>query len=291
MIGLDAWWSGGRRVPVRTRDGTERRVFVRTGGEGPCVTLLHGFPSSSWDFARLVERLAGVGYLALDHLGFGDSDKPARYAYSLFEQLEVLLQIWRARGVEKTWVIAHDYSVSVVQEMLAAMARGGWPGPSVEGVTLLNGGLVFSAIDRKPIQDLLRMRIVGPVLSHLMPEGLFVREFGDVFADAHRPSLDELAEHFRAVTHRGGRAAIARVARYLEERREHEARWSKALAEAPVPVRYVWGLEDPISGPSILAALRDRVDAPDVVELEGVGHYPQIEAPDAVLEAALLPTA
>lgn len=290
MDDLERWWGQGERVQVQDRNGIEHRLFVRDEGDGPTVTLLHGFPSSSWDWARLVERLGDVRWLALDHLGFGDSDKPTSHTYSLFEQLAILEQVWAARGVERTWVIAHDYSVSAVQEALARMAEGAWTGPTVEAVTLLNGGLFYSAIDRKLVQDVLRAPVLGPLAARLLPQRLFLREFGDVFAAEHRPPETELVDHWRAITNRGGRPAIARVARYLDERREHEDRWTEALVDPPVPVRYVWGLEDPISGRSILDALRDRVPDPDVVELEGVGHYPQIEAAADVHGAALLPS-
>jgi pimeloyl-ACP methyl ester carboxylesterase len=47
------------------------------------------------------------------------------------------------------------------------------------------------------------------------------------------------------------------------------------------------GMEDPISGAHMVARFRELVPAAAVVELPGVGHYPQIEAPTAVLEAAL----
>lgn len=290
MDALADWWTSGERIEIRDRDGSTHRVFVREAGDGPTVTLLHGFPSSSWDYARLVGRLEDVRWLALDHLGFGESDKPDGHAYSLFEQLAILEQVWAARDVDRTWVIAHDYSVSVVQEALAQMAEGGWTGPAVEAVTLLNGGLFYSAIERKLVQDVLRAPVLGPLAARLLPRALFLREFGDVFADGHRPPESELVDHWRAITNREGRPAIARVARYLDERREHEERWTMALVDPPVPVRYVWGLEDPISGTSILGALRERVPDPDVVELDGVAHYPQIEAPDEVYAAALLPS-
>lgn len=79
------------------------------------------------------------------------------------------------------------------------------------------------------------------------------------------------------------------MARYLGERAEKEARWTRALAEADVPLRFVWGLEDPVSGRSILEGIREELPDPDVVELDDVGHYPQIEAPKRVFEHLVLP--
>ena len=53
-----------------------------------------------------------------------------------------------------------------------------------------------------------------------------------------------------------------------------------------MPILLIDGMEDPISGAHMVARFRELVPAAPVVELAGVGHYPQIEAPAAVLEAA-----
>jgi pimeloyl-ACP methyl ester carboxylesterase len=45
------------------------------------------------------------------------------------------------------------------------------------------------------------------------------------------------------------------------------------------------GLEDPISGRSIVARWRQLLPAAPVFELADVGHYPQVEAPEEVLAA------
>jgi pimeloyl-ACP methyl ester carboxylesterase len=66
------WRDGGRWV--QTEVG---KMFVRTGpGEAPTVLLLHGFPSSSFDFREVLPYLGGHAWVAMDFLGFGLSDKP-----------------------------------------------------------------------------------------------------------------------------------------------------------------------------------------------------------------------
>ena len=71
MIGLDDWWAGGERLP--------EGVFTRAdgGADAPAVTWLHGFPMSSWDWAKLHAALGpGRRDVSLDFLGFGASEKP-----------------------------------------------------------------------------------------------------------------------------------------------------------------------------------------------------------------------
>jgi pimeloyl-ACP methyl ester carboxylesterase len=43
--------------------------------------------------------------------------------------------------------------------------------------------------------------------------------------------------------------------------------------------------EHPISGAHMAKHYRELIPYADVVELEGIGHYPQVQAPTAVLNA------
>src|SRR3712207_5405188 len=94
------WWRGGERI----QGPGGHAIFVRVDGpdDAPPVTFLHGFPTSSWDWLPVVERLRGERrLLTFDFLGFGDSDKPRGHRYSLVEQADVTEAVWRHVGVER----------------------------------------------------------------------------------------------------------------------------------------------------------------------------------------------
>ena len=79
------WEMGGERIDFRGH-----RIFVRRrDGEGPPLVLLHGFPSSSYDFRALLDELPGRAAIAFDYLGFGLSDKPADHEYTLTWQADL----------------------------------------------------------------------------------------------------------------------------------------------------------------------------------------------------------
>ena len=94
-----------------------------------------------------------------------------------------------------------------------------------------------------------------------------------------------MAEAWQHLRRNGGKAVMPRLLRYIAERRQHRERWVGALLHAGVPIALVNGLEDPISGRSIVARWRELLPAAPVFELPGVGHYPQVEAPEEVLAA------
>lgn len=292
MENLDEWWSRGQHVHVRREAGglaePERcQIFCRVLGEGPWATLLHGFPSSSWDWAKVAPRLAEKRrLLAFDFLGFGDSSKPRGHAYSLFEQADITQELWRRHGVTETALVAHDYGSSVAVELLARQAEGRLD-VCVTHAVVLNAGLYVDLYRPRVIQRLLELPVVGALVARAVGQRRFRKSFAAVFAPRHRPSEAELAQHWEAVARRRGHHQAHRIIRYLGERRRHRERFEGALETSRVPLGFIWGMRDPVSGAPVAERLRARRPQAPFVALDDVGHYPQLEAPDRVAAEAL----
>jgi pimeloyl-ACP methyl ester carboxylesterase len=75
-----------------------------------------------------------------DFFGFGASDKPANHDYSIHEQADLVEAMWQREAITETTLVAHDYAVTVVQELLARRDEGALP-VTLRAVYLLNGGL------------------------------------------------------------------------------------------------------------------------------------------------------
>lgn len=116
---------------------------------------------------------------------------------------------------------------------------------------------------------------------------LFARRFSTIFGPETQPSKRELEDVWEAIRYNGGPGAVHEVIQYLGERDRHRERWVGALGDTEVPLRLIVGPEDPVSGENIAARFEAVVPDPDVVRLEGIGHYPQLEAPDRTLESVL----
>lgn len=289
-ISYAEWLSSGERALVGLPDRKAASaatfgIFCRLSGNsnGPWLTLLHGFPTCSWDYAKVLPALeARFRVLAFDFLGFGDSDKPRKHRYSIHEQTDLAEAVWRHFDVRETWIVAHDYAVSVAQELLARPAEA--PGNvHIRGVTFLNGGVYPDLARPLRIQRLLRSPLVGAILSRLSNERMFHRNLSSVFSPQHRLRSEELAQHWIAIARRGGRGLAHRLIAYMDDRDRHCQRWSSALEKTRVPLHFVWGLLDPVSGAHMLARVHSRLPNARVVELADVGHYPQLEAPERVV--------
>jgi pimeloyl-ACP methyl ester carboxylesterase len=288
VTGLPEWWSEGDRVEIRL-GGSERAVFVRRMGAGASMTMLHGFPSSSHDWAKVAPALAERYALTLpDFLGFGASDKPADHDYSLTEQADLVEALWEREGIASTVVVAHDYAVSVTQELLARRAEGALA-VDLLAVHLLNGGLYPDVHRPQPIQTALLDPEQGPRVSAAITEELLVGALEPTFAEGFDAAADS-ADIWQATNRDGGQLISHRLIRYIHDRTTNAQRWVTALETTDVPVAFIWGMLDPISGAHMADRIRERLPDAPFLALDGVGHWPPLEAPEQVA-AALLPGA
>ena len=101
-----------------------------------------------------------------------------------------------------------------------------------------------------------------------------------VFGPDTQPKADEQDAFWDLIDFNDGRRVMPGLLQYLKERRRNRDRWVDALAGSPVPLMFIDGLLDPVSGAGMAEGWRRMVPQGELVELAGIGHYPQIEDPE-----------
>jgi pimeloyl-ACP methyl ester carboxylesterase len=265
------WLAGGRLASL----GAER-IWYRVDGAGPTLLFAHGYPTSSHDYAPVIARLAArYRCVSFDFLGFGASSKPRRdYSYPL--QHQALAAVVAAAGVTRAVLVAHDYAVTVGQDLLA-----GTPAPpfALDGVVFMNGALDPAQHRARPIQRLLATPVGARLGRLVMRRAIVLRALREILVRGEALPDDDVWE---SITSGGGLRVMPRLLHYIAERRGRRDALLAALAAGRAPVALVWGLDDPVSGRHVLEAVRPLVTGAPVRELPGIGHYPQLEAPDEV---------
>ena len=258
-----------------------RRLFVRRRrGSGPRIVLLHGFPSSSFDWAPLLAARSDWEVLTFDFLGFGLSDKPADHVYSLSWQADAVEHLVRRTGDEPVVLVAHDMGTSVVTELLARDLRGELT-IGLSAVLLFNGSILLDRASPTIGQRLLRSR-GGAVFARLTSETSFRTQFGRVFSKAHPLTRADAADHWSLVSHSGGHRIGHRLIHYMDERDRLTDRWHGAVRDWPGDLSLAWGLLDPVASTAVLDGLRELRPGVPVTELPDLGHYPQLEVPERI---------
>jgi pimeloyl-ACP methyl ester carboxylesterase len=253
-------------------------------GTGEPLVLIHGFPTASWDWNRLWPMLVQQhNVLTLDMLGFGFSDKPSNYDYSIEDQAD-LFQGWiEGLGLPSVHLLVHDYGCSVAQELLAREQEGGLPF-RIASVCFLNGALFPEVHNPLLIQKLLRSPF-GGLISRGLTRRSFERNFRRLFGSQNPPDRQDMEDFWHLLTYNNGRGILHHLIQFMEERRCHRNRWVGALQKATQPMRLISGTADPVSGAGMARRYRELIPDGDVVTLRNIGHYPHFECPWEVFSA------
>jgi pimeloyl-ACP methyl ester carboxylesterase len=285
VTSIGQWWAAGEQVVLPGR-GAERAIFVRRMGAGPPMTLLHGLPSCSHEWDKITPALAERHTLLLpDLLGFGASDKPLDHDYTLIEQADLVEALWAHEGITSTIVVAHDYSVSVMQELFARRAEGSLV-VDIAAVHLLNGGLYPDLHRAQPIQVALLDLEQGPKISASLNGDLMTAALKPTFSEDFNAAADS-ADIWAATSRDDGQLLFHRLMQYIPERRANAERWTTALETTDVLVSFIWGMLDPISGGHMAPRIREGRPHAPFLALDDVSHWPMLEAPERVSAAVL----
>ncbi|WP_192983130.1 alpha/beta fold hydrolase [Pseudomonas sp. EggHat1] len=278
-IALDEWRGQSQVLDFR---GHRIRYWTAGDTEAQPLLLIHGFPSASWDWHRLWAPLAErYRVIACDMLGFGYSAKPRGHAYSLLEQADLQQALLAHIGEQRpVHVLAHDYGDSVAQELIARHQDGQL---QLASCVFLNGGLFPETHHPVRVQKLL-LGPLGPLIGRLFSRRKLAQSFARIFGPHTQASEAELDALWQLVAYNNGPAVMHRLIRYMPERRQQRLRWVTAMQTTTLPMRVIDGAFDPISGAHMVARYRELIADADTVLLDGIGHYPQLEAPAAVLE-------
>jgi pimeloyl-ACP methyl ester carboxylesterase len=256
------------------------------------LLVLHGFPSSSFDYAAVLDGLrSGRRVLLFDMVGYGLSAKPDQ-AYTMALQADVASAFVASLGLVRLALLTHDMGDTVGGELLARRAEGTWT-VDVSRRVLTNGSIYIDQAHLTNGQQFLlglpdeKLPPGSPLDAASLAQSL--RETFSPLTPTVPPGWagDPLPEAAAQVVHDDGQLLLPRLIRYIEERRSHERRFTGAIESDPSPLHIVWGMDDPIAVPSMVdTLLRARPDA-TADRLDGVGHYPMMEAPQRFLDAVL----
>lgn len=260
-------------------------------GEGPTLLLIHGYPFSSWDWSliwpTLLERFTVI---APDMIGMGFSAKPVAYQYSVHDHADMHEALLAHLGVEQCHVLAHDLGDSVGQELLARHEFGDWSYRPVrfESITWLNGGMFNEAYTPRLMQKLMSRTPLGDIMSHVQGSALSRKllepTLNEMFGPNTKPTPHMLEQFHQILEFNDGKRVMHQVGRFLNDRYTHRNRWVRAMRQTSVPMRLIDGPIDPNSGRHMADRYREVIPDADVVMLaDDIAHWPQIEAPEAVL--------
>lgn len=277
---VEAWAARGRHIEFDGHQIWMADLGPSVAASGPPILVLHGFPSSSFDWRHVVDpwRALGRRVVLFDFLGFGLSDKPD-LRYGIRRYADVAAAVVHSAGLTEVVLVTHDMGDTVGGELLARDLEG-TSDVTVTGRVISNGSIYIEMAQLTAGQQALLAAddaTFDLAALGIDPAPSFRAGLAETFAVA--PTEAELDAQWDLMARSEGHTRLARTIRYIEDRRAEEARFTGAIERHPSPLTIVWGELDPVAVLPMAHRLHAACPAARMVTLPGVGHYPMVEAP------------
>ncbi|MEO7273676.1 MAG: alpha/beta fold hydrolase [Vicinamibacterales bacterium] len=258
------------------------RLHYVDEGSGPPLVFVHGTPSWSFEWRGLIRGLSrDYRCLALDHLGFGLSDRPREFAYTPEAHAENFQRFIGQVAPGPFTLVVHDFGGPIALPFCLRQPH------QVARLVVLNSWMWSIASDPAMARQ---ARFGGSIAGRLLYQYanfslrvLMPYAYGDkrrLTPAVHRHYLDRFPDAWSR-----GTVLWQLAVALLGSSAHYDRLWQQRAAFADRPSLIVWGLKDRAFQPSFLARWRDALPAARVVEIPSAGHWPQEEAPDEVLSA------
>jgi haloalkane dehalogenase len=249
-------------------------------GSGETLLFVHGTPSWSFDFRHIIKALRDQHRcIAIDHIGFGLSDKPEKYDYSTARHSATLEQFMLDQQLRDITLIVHDFGGPIGLQVAIRHPH------LFRRIVIFNSWMWSSEAEADFIR--IKKMLKSPLLPILYrylnfsPRYLLPGSFGD--RKLARKHLSQYTRPFAGPRERNGALAFARS--LLSDQGWFESLWQSKHSIGHLPVLLIWGMKDPIVRPQYLEKFISGFPIARVVRLDTCGHFPQEEEPDQVIEA------
>ena len=251
-------------------------------GSGEPIVFVHGTPTWSFEWRHLISALApSYRCIAPDHMGFGLSERPRKKPYTPEWHADNFAEFIERLNPGPFTLVVHDYGGPIALRL--ALRRP----ELIERLVLVNTWMWSFAGDRDMEK---KGRIAGSRLGRVLYRwaNLSLKVImPSAYGDRSKLTPEIHAQYLSRFPDRWSRGAVLwpLAKALLGSRTYYEALWQQRAAIAEKPTLIIWGMKDSAFRPHQLARWRATLPAPRVVELPGVGHWPQEEAPDQVIQA------
>ncbi|MGW6249415.1 haloalkane dehalogenase [Streptomyces roseolus] len=261
-------------------DSSAGRVHYVDEGSGPPIVFCHGSPTWSFLYRHVVKGLRDrYRCIAVDHLGFGLSERPAGFGYTIAEQAAVLGELIDHLRLDGFLLMGQDWGGPIGLGATTARAD------RVRGVVL--GNTAFWPIEPPANRAFSAIMSTRPMQQRILEKNLLVEK---LLLGRTGPALTAAeADHYRLVQPtkeaRRGLAVMPREIRAARPLLEELAREVPARL-GDKPALAVWGMRDVVFRPeACLPRLRSSFTELSVVELHRAKHFIQEDAPDRIVDA------
>ena len=281
MVRKNPEWLNQEDYPFRSRylQINGHQLHYLEEGEGEVLLFVHGTPSWSFEFRKLIKSLRNdFRCIAIDHMGFGLSDKPQTYDYTTINQSRTLTTFIKEKGLRNINLLVHDFGGPIGLNFAIEHPE------KVCRIVILNSWLWSNESDPdfRKMRKLLRSPLLPFLYRYLnfSPRFLLPKSFGN--KKISKKLISQYTKPFTRIRERQG--PIAFLKSLLDDQQWFQELWNKRSTIADKPTLLIWGMKDSLLHPRNLEKFEAGFSRNYSVRLDSVGHFPQEEEPEKVSE-------
>lgn len=284
LFNMKEHWLDTSEYPFTSNyfDINGHRLHYIDEGQGETILFVHGTPSWSFDYRKIIKNLkSNYRCIAIDHIGFGLSDKPELYDYSTQNHSKTLEKLVAEKQLQNITLVVHDFGGPIGLNFAIKNPE------KINKIIIFNSWLWSSKNDPDFIK--LSKILKSPLLPFLYrylnfsPRFILPKSFGD-----HKLSNRLLRQYtmpFADKTQRNGALAFAKS--LLNDQDWFEELWNKRQNISNKPTLFIWGMKDPVIKPYYLDKFVSGFKNSMTIRLERSGHFPQEEEPEIVTKSII----
>jgi pimeloyl-ACP methyl ester carboxylesterase len=255
--------------------------FVREAGGGEAVLCMHGVPTSSFLYRKVLDELAArdLRGMAFDLPGLGLADRPENFDYTWTGLGQYCASAVDALGLEHFHLVVHDVGGPVGFELAAAVPD------RVKSLTVLNTIVDVDTFKRPWSMEPFARRGVGEIYLRALSKPAF-RALMSLQGVADRSAVPngELDAYVDLLKREDGGRAFLKIMRGFERTPVKRDLYRSALASDRYPVQVVWGARDPALKVDVHGEAARRAAGVDTIHRLPGKHFLQEDQAPAIAD-------
>lgn len=273
-------WSRQHNL-MRINDEVVSYIDTEMGEE--TILFLHDFGTNSFSFYKQLENLKDrYRVLIPDFIGFGFSDKPRNYYYSILDQAQLIIKLLSELEISTLSVVSQGYGTSVLCEILSKMQCIDCKklNINITDITLLNGSLSIELSKSKSSEDIINHANNSKFNQIAYSYQIFQKTFKLVLNQPTQVTDEEIELFWNLMSVNRGQRYLQFVDYSILERKQFANRWISALEKTEAKIHILWGSKDPLSHQFFANKLNELIKDSNIQIVEDCGHFPSLESPE-----------
>lgn len=218
------------------------KTFALKYGRGEPALCLHGVPTSSFLYRKVLRSLEKKGYkgVSIDMPGFGLSDRPEGFDYSFSNLADFIYKAAKVLKLKKFHLVVHDVGGPIGFALAARHAN------RIMSLTILNTWVDVVNFKKPVVMRPFEKRVLGEaelkMMSHLTWPVMF-KQMGVI--NSSNISLSEINAYVDLLKREDHGKAFLKLMRNYDSSEAFRDLCYKAVQSKEYPVQAIWGASDP----------------------------------------------